>query len=259
MAELNGAPVAPEALQALGLTNYGHFTSMRVDNQHIRGLSHHLDRLVRDCRMLFNADLDRETIREFIRHAISDEQGSFTVRVTVFDPALELGHPGAPAEPKVLVTTRPAIVWPPEPMRVQTTKYRRDLPEVKHIGLFGALWGRRNAQLNGYDDALFIDSGLFISEGATWNIGFFDGERVIWPDANTLPGVTMRLLKQVHEHTVTAPVNLRDVPAMQAAFATNTSVGVRAVTAIDGIQLPDDHPIFDALRKEYEDIPAEEL
>jgi branched-subunit amino acid aminotransferase/4-amino-4-deoxychorismate lyase len=259
MAELDGVPVTSEALQALGLVNYGHFTSMRVDDQQIRGLSQHLDRLVRDCAVLFGVNLDRDKVRGFIRRVVTGEHGSFVIRVTVFDPKLELGHPGAATEPSVLVTSRPAGAWPPAPLRVRTASYRRELPGVKHTGLFGTLWHRRTAQLNGYDDALFIDSASFISEGATWNIGFYDGERVVWPNADVLPGITMRLLKQVHERCVTAPVNLQDVPGMQGAFATNTSIGVRAISAIDGIPMPDDLSIFETLRKEYEEIPAERL
>ena len=259
MAEFNGSPVTTEALQALGLVNYGHFTSMRVDDQEVRGLSQHLDRLVRDCTVLFGVDLSRDRVRGFLQHAVGDRLGSFVVRVTVFDPRLELGHPGASADPGVLVTTRSAGTLPPAPMRVQSAAYRRDLPGVKHVGLFGALSCRRNAELNGYDDALFIDSASFVSEGATWNIGFYDGDRVIWPNADVLPGITMRLLKQVHEHSITVPVSLRDVPGMQGAFATNTAIGVRAISAIDNIQMPTDIPIFETLRKEYGEIPAEQL
>jgi branched-subunit amino acid aminotransferase/4-amino-4-deoxychorismate lyase len=259
MAELNGSPVSAEALVALGLVNYGHFTSMRVDNEHIRGLSQHLDRLIRDCAVLFDAGLDRERIREFIRHAVTGRPGSFIVRVTVFDPELALSHPGATAEPSVLITRRSAIAWPPSAMRVEAVSYSRELPEVKHVGLFGALWTRRNAQRHGYDDALFIDGASFVSEGPTWNVGFFDGDRVIWPNAAVLPGITMKLLKQVHEHSISAPVSIRDVAGMQAAFATNTSVGVRAISAVDNVQLTDDHPILDTLRKEYDEIPAERI
>lgn len=58
MAELNGVPVTPDELKALALVNYGHFTSMRMDDQRIRGFSHHLERLVRDCRVLFGHELD---------------------------------------------------------------------------------------------------------------------------------------------------------------------------------------------------------
>lgn len=259
MAELNGTPVAPEALQALGLLNYGHFTSIRVDDQSVRGLSHHLDRLVHDCRILFGAELDRARIRHFIRNAIAGKAGSFVVRVTLFDPAMELGQPSASGTPSVLVTTRPAGRLPATPIRVRTASYSRDLPEVKHIGLFGAVLDRRNAQLNGFDDALFVDDASFVSEGTTWNVGFFDGERVVWPSAPVLAGVTMRLLKQVHEHTVTIPVHIKDIPRMEAAFATNTTIGVRPITAINAHSLPGDHPIFQTLQKEYEEIPAERL
>ncbi|MGH8966949.1 MAG: aminotransferase class IV family protein [Actinomycetes bacterium] len=259
MAELNGAPATPDELQTLALVNYGHFTSMRVDGQQIRGLSHHIERLVRDCRILFAVDLDRERVRGFIAQAIEGRAGSFVVRVTVFDPALQLGHPGAQADPHILVTTRPAGALPPASMRVQSTSYVRDLPEVKHVGLFGALRHRRNAQLDGFDDAVFTDPESYVSEGATWNIGFYDGEHVIWPNAEVLSGVTMRLLQQVHDRTTTAPVNVADLPRMQAAFATNTAIGVRAINTINELEYPTDHPIFETLRKEYDEIPGESL
>ena len=46
MATLNGKPVTSDALLTLALTNYAHFTSMRVDDQRVRGLALHMDRLV---------------------------------------------------------------------------------------------------------------------------------------------------------------------------------------------------------------------
>jgi len=257
MAELNGVPVTLDELKALALTNYGHFTSMRIENQRIRGLSHHLERLVRDCRVLFGHELDRQQIREYVRHATAGRDGTFVVRVTIYDPDLDLGRPGAKAEPKVLVTTRPTGAWPMSPLRVRSVPYVRELPEHKHVGLLGPLWHRRNAQLDGFDDCVFTDPELYISEGATWNIGFFDGQQVIWPNAEVLIGVTMRLLQQVHDATSLGPVNLSDLPRMEAAFATNTAIGVRAITAINDVEFPDAHPILDTLRKEYEEIPAE--
>ncbi|TDD39047.1 aminotransferase [Actinomadura sp. KC06] len=257
MAELNGVPVTPDELKALALMNYGHFTSMRMEDHRIRGFSHHLERLVRDCRVLFSHELDRQQVRDYVRQATAGREGAFVVRVTIYDPDLELGHPGAQAEPKILVTTRPAGTWPMTPIRVQSRPYVRELPEQKHVGLFGAIRHRRNAQLDGFDDCVFTDADMFISEGATWNIGFFDGHQVIWPNAEILQGVTMRLLQQVHDAMSLGPVNVSDLPRMEAAFATNTAVGVRAITAINDVEFPDAHPILETLRKEYEEIPAE--
>lgn len=260
MAELNGVPADLDQLKALALTNYGHFTSMRVEAQRVRGLSLHMERLVRDCRAVFNADLDTDRVRHFIRHALADQHQPTTVRVTVFDPALELGHPGVDANPHVLVTTRPAPSQPLPPVRVQAVQYCREMPEVKHVGLFGSLGQRRLAQRNGYDDVLFTDKQSFICEGATWNIGFFDGDHIVWPQADTLPGVTMALINQVHGGPIsTAPVNVAQLPDMQAAFATNAGIGVRAISAVNDTTLVGQHPVFDVLRKEYADAPAQPL
>jgi branched-subunit amino acid aminotransferase/4-amino-4-deoxychorismate lyase len=259
MAELNGRPVSSSELQSLALTNYGHFTSMRVEDRHVRGLQHHLDRLVRDCQALFDAELSTAQVREFVGHAIEDKQGSFVVRITVFDPALDLGRPSIDAAPNVLVTSRPAAPWPLPPLRVKSAHYRRETPAIKHVGLYGALRHRRSAQLGGFDDALFTDGESVVLEGPTWNIGFFDGSKVVWPAADVLPGVTMTLLQGVHGETAIAPVNLAMIPAMQAAFATNTAVGVRTISAIDGIELPEEGPVLDILRKEYAEIPADSL
>jgi branched-subunit amino acid aminotransferase/4-amino-4-deoxychorismate lyase len=259
MAELNGAPVTPDELKVLALVNYGHFTSMRVEDRRIRGLSHHLERLARDCRKLFGTDLDRDQVRAYVAKAIGDRDGVLGVRVTVFDPAVDMGRPSASGTASVLVVIRPGVTSPLPPLRVQSATYVRDLPEVKHIGLFGTLWHRRRAQLAGFDDVVFTDAESYLSEGATWNIAFFDGDQVIWPNAEVLPGVTMRLLQQVHDQTTLGPVNLKDLPRMQAAFATNTTFGVRPIVAINDVELPGEHAIFDDLRKEYEEIPTESL
>ncbi|NJP50870.1 aminotransferase class IV family protein [Streptomyces sp. SBST2-5] len=257
MAELNGEPVSVDQLKTLALTGYGHFTSMRVEDGRVRGLSLHLDRLVRDCQALFGAELDPERVRDLARR-VAPTEGACVVRVTVFDPNFDMGHPAAKADPQVFVTTRPAANLPLAPMRVQSRKYVRDLPSVKSVGLFGQLLHRRAAQLNGFDDALFVDERSLVSEGGTWNIGFFDGERVIWPEAGILGGVTMQLLKDAHAHEE-MPVRLADVAGMQAVFATNAAIGVRAVSGVDDIALTDDHPIIDTLRKAYMEVPADPL
>ena len=233
---------------------------MRVDDQRVRGLTLHLERLTRDCRRIFDADLDPDRVRHLLRHTLADTAGSVLVRVTVFDPDLELGRPGADAEPQLLVTTRPAATAPLPPLRLQSAPHCRELPEVKHVGLFGALRWRRVAQRNGFDDALFTDAGAAISEAATSNIGFVDGERIVWPEADCLAGVTMRLINKARQaDATTTPVTLSDLAGVDAVFATNAVVGVRSVSAVDGIQWSDEHPVLDILRRQYSGIRPELL
>ncbi|WP_250285979.1 aminotransferase class IV [Frankia sp. CiP1_Cm_nod2] len=322
--ELDGAPPDINDLAVLALTNYGHFTTMRVERQRVRGLSLHLERLAHDCGLLFDADLDVERVRHLVRRATRPiGTGSCVVRITVFDPALDVGHPGVRAQPHVLVNIRPAPATPLPPLRVRSVAYRRSMPAVKHVGLFDALRHRRAAQLDGFDDVLFTDththtapgaaapagkgpapegpasegraapkglasespalqgpsgegpggegpgsgsggtgSGVpagLVSEGATWNVGFFDGDHVIWPAADCLRGVTMRLLQRTHGRTTVAPVDRQGLAGMRAAFATNAAAGVRAIAAVDGRELAAGHPIVETLRREYLGIPGEPL
>jgi branched-subunit amino acid aminotransferase/4-amino-4-deoxychorismate lyase len=209
---------------------------------------------------VFDADLDPEHVRHLVRRALIDVPMPVIARVTAFDPSLELGHPGADAHPSVLVTTRRAVDVPQPAIRLRSVRYDRDMPEVKHVGLFGALRCRRVAQRDGFDDAVFTDAASNITEVATSNVGFFDGDRVIWPDAAVLPGVTMALLNNAHDGPLTtASVNLVDLDGMQAAFATNSAVGVRPIASIDHTVWTHENAMLGILRKEYLDNPPEPI
>ena len=242
----------------LALTNVGHFTTMLVADGRVRGLSLHLDRLVDDCAVVFGTRLSREHVRERIRLATVDRPGPVTVRVTVADPAQSLHRPSAPADPQVLLTTRPAP--PPDlpPLRLCSTRYARDLPAVKHTGLFGALHERRRAQLAGYDDALFVTAAGLVTEGPTWNVGFLAGDRLIWPQAEVLSGVTMRLLSAARPGPVrTEPVPLSELDEMAAVVAVNAA-GIRVVTAVDARRFGP-HPAVERLREAYAGVVPEVL
>lgn len=261
MAELNGKPVTLDELESLALTNYGHFTSMRVEDGTVRGLSLHLDRLVRDCRVVFGVELDRERTLSYIRKAADGITGVAGLRVTIFDPGIDMGRPRDAQDPHVLVNLRPAGALSPPPLTAKFFAFTRDSAEVKHIGLHSQLRIRREAQLAGFDDAAFVEPDGRISEGGTWNLGFVDQDgTVIWPDAPVLPGTTMLLLQNLDvPKQVTAPVRLADVPSMVAAFATNTTIGVRPVSALDDVQFSHDHPVLDVLRAGYAGIPGDLL
>jgi branched-subunit amino acid aminotransferase/4-amino-4-deoxychorismate lyase len=260
MAKLNERPATAEDLLPLALTSYGHFTSMRVDAHHrIRGLSLHMERLVRDSRIVFGTPVDTGRVRDLVGKALDGRDGPCVVRVTHFDPTVDMGHPEEATEPHIMVTVRPAGELPPPPLTALGVRYERDLPEVKHCGLFGALHARRTARLKGFHDALFLGPGNHVSEGGTWNLGFIDENgTIVWPKGPVLPSVTTALLQERTEYKV-APVTLDEAKAMPVAFATNTSIGVRALSAIDDTPMAVEHPVLSALRETYLSVPGEEL
>ena len=257
MTELDGSPVSADDLLALGLAPYGHFTSIRVESRRAKGIGLHLERLARDCQAVFGVQLDTEKVRALARKAVAETTGVLVIRITIYDPTTELGHPADAKDPHVLTTLRPASAQPQSPLRAATVRYEREMPEVKHIGLFGTMRARKQAQTAGFDDAVFIDDSGLVSEGATWNIGFVREGSVFWPAARVLPGVTAQLLRRGGVSMAIEPVRVGELAAFEAAFATNTTVGVRPIVRIDDVAYPDEHPVLGQLQREYAAIEPE--
>lgn len=256
--ELDGQPITTAELMPLALANFGHFTSMRVEaDGTVRGFGLHLDRLVSDSKATFDAALDPELVRVYVRKVIDQATGPLALRVTVYDPDLTMGVIGNPAHPRVLITANPASAMPTTALRAKTYPFTRDAAEIKHTGLWSQMRRRRDARLAGYDDALFVEPDHSLSEGATWTAGFIDAnDRLIWPEGPTLPSTTVHLLRQLRESFM-AVVKLEDLPHMRAAFATNVSVGVRPISRIDTVDFPSEHPALTELHEAFVAIPGE--
>lgn len=257
--ELNGLAPTESGLSFLAQVNYGHFTSMQVRDRAVRGLAHHLDRLAIATRQMFSCELDLEQTRRWMRQLLDD--GPASLRVTVFSTALNDAHPDRVLRPDVLVAASAARVGRRSPLRLQSVAYERDLPLIKHVGTFGLLHHRRMARLGGFDDVLFRTRGGEYSEGSTWNIGFWDGERVIWPAAPALPGITRMLLDEGLQSAgvviESRPLSATDLPHLRSAFVANSGWVGPQVESIDGFNLGVDPRLDDLLRTAYESRPWE--
>jgi branched-subunit amino acid aminotransferase/4-amino-4-deoxychorismate lyase len=260
---LNGEPVTLDGLRYPVLLNYGHFTSMQVDDGRVRGLDLHLQRLQDATRELFAATLDVAAVRAHMRHIIGSERGRFSLRINIFSRRLQLERMTEAAQPDVLITLGPARERQIAPMRVKTFRHQRTLAHVKHVGTFELFHHRRLAQQDGYDDALFVDSTDAVSEGSIWNVGFFDGSGVVWPDAPQLKGVSMQLLQaRLQERgiaTTTRRIELAEAGAFRSAFFTNSGCAVRSIASIDGTDLIVDAELFELLEACYASNPLQTI
>ncbi|MCR6489264.1 aminotransferase class IV [Amycolatopsis sp. OK19-0408] len=254
--ELNGDPLGPGALVA-AMTSYGHFTAMQVRDGRVRGLAHHLDRLVTSTRLLFDADLDPDFVRFCVRRALGDEP-ALSLRVMVLTRSL-----AEPMTPEILVRTLPPHPVDPAPLRLGTVRYERDLPRVKHLGTFGLIHHSRQARLAGFDDALFVDHAGRISEASIWNAGFLDGDTVVWPDAEVLPGITMLVqreaLRRLGVAQETREVRPADLGGYDAMFLTNSETPGRGVVSVDDFVLPPADRAVELLASAYETVPWDKI
>ena len=185
--EINGGPATVDQLAYPAIANYGHFTAMQVRGGAVRGLGLHLDRLDSATRELFGSGLDGDLVRKHIRHALGTGIPDASVRISVFQE--DSSEP-----PSIMVVVRPPGEQPAVPQRLTAVSYLRPVAHIKHAGTFGQIYHGEAAERAGFDDALLTGRGGVISEGTITNIGFFDGNALIWPSAPLLAGITMQLV-----------------------------------------------------------------
>ena len=225
--EIDGAPTTREELERI-TSAYGHFTAMQVRKGATRGLDLHLRRLAETNRERFGVELDRDRILVLIRSALDSTEDA-SLRVYVYD---------SPREPKVVVTVKPPGELP-SPQRLRSVRYQRPDAHVKHVVTEQGRY-REEVQRDGYDDALLTSDGGVVSETSMANIGFFEGDTVVWPDAPLLHGVTMQLLEQrLSDYGVTVRrkgVRVGDIATLDGAFLTSAR-GIASVSAVDDVEL----------------------
>ncbi len=244
VALLNGADADadPGALRALAQVNYGHTTAMPVRGLAVQGLDLHLARLRQGNAELFDAGLDEGALRGWMASAARAAGGDCTMRVTVFARDFDHRQPLREVALDVLVVA--SAPQPPRtrPLRVAICDFLRPVPHLKHVGTFPLFHHRRQALKAGHDDALFVDgrgADARIAEGTVWNIGFWDGHAVTWPQAPALRGTAERLLQAGLEAQGVAqerrPVTVAGLPAFRAAFSCNANA-VQPIVAIDALE-----------------------
>lgn len=238
--QIDGQPASAADMGHFALSNYGAFTSMQVEDGGVRGLDLHLARLHAEAVELFGVAVPEATLRERMRQALDGRPGRFSLRVNLFSDAISLRTPDAVVQPRVLTTLSSPASPLMTPLRLQTQTYAREVPHLKHAATFGLTRARRQAVRAGFDDALFIDAEGRISEGSIWNIGFVQGDTVVWPEAPILAGTGQGLLQrgmaELGLNSVTRAVFLSDLAAFDAAFICNSATPACAVASVDGHQ-----------------------
>jgi branched-subunit amino acid aminotransferase/4-amino-4-deoxychorismate lyase len=252
--QINGSAPGAEDLAFLAQVNYGHFTTLQVRNRCARGFELHLDRLAHATRELFGTELNTAQVRHWVAQLVDDEPAS--LRITVFSRGFNRVFPERTTTPDVLIALSPAREPTNIPLRVRAVQYERAMPMLKHIGTFDLFHHLRRARLTGFDDVMFVTHASEIAEGSTWNVGFWDGQRVHWPAAPALNGVTRRLLDRGLNaqgvETITGRIRIEELSRFRAAFACHSANAGRPIASIDQHVFETAELLETLLRSSYE-------
>lgn len=252
----NGLPATVSDLSPLAFAGYAHFTAMQVRGGQVRGLDLHLARLRAASLQMFGQALPDATLLNALRSAIQAGPADSSLILTVYSPAGEFTVAGADVRPEVLIRTGPPSSGPIGPLALTAVPHERMLPSIKHVGEVAKTYLLRQAVAQGADDAAFVDRHGRLSEASIWNLAFWDGQAVVWPDAAMLTGTTMGIVQRQLEKMDVAQrvqaVTLDTLPALRGAVVMNSWTPGIAVNRIGDTAMPDAPEFLALLHAAYQ-------
>lgn len=216
----------------------------------------HLTRLQNNAEV-FNLAFDFPTVNQLTTavNCVLNTEEAVVIRLTIVPQQIAAVFtdttPKAIAA-QLLLTTRPLpkqpdTLNPSAGLSLQSVVYQKAFPQIKHGGLTEGWLLKKQAQQNGFDDALWINQQGMVTECTTANIFFITKNQQVWTpaveEAGCLPGITrhqtIECLKAngviVHQKAFT----LEEVLAVtDGCFTTNSVQGARLVFKINSYVLP---------------------
>lgn len=261
VAHRNGLPATLQDLTPLAFAGYAHFTAMQVRDGRVRGLDLHLARLRAASIEMYGQALPDERILAALRVAIAAGPADASLVATVYSPAGEFTVAGPELRPELLVRSSAPSSGPVGPLALAAIAHERMLPAVKHVGEVAKTYLLRQAAAQGFDDAAFVDRHGRLSEASIWNLAFWDGEAVVWPDAAMLSGTTMGIVRRQLDR-MGAPQRVRavtpeSVGKLLGAVVMNSWTPGVAVRRIGAAALPAAPRFLELLHAAYQaETPA---
>ena len=199
-------------------------------------------------------------LRASLRAALAGYDGRASVRVQLFLPAITMRRADALGRPSVLIRVSGPLGALAGPLRLKSQVYERETPHLKHAGTYGLTRAIRAAKAVDFDDALFVTRDGHVAEGSIWNIGFIEGQTVVWPRAPMLAGtgqvLVERGLEAVGLSSTARPIKLSDVASFDGAFICNSATPATAVSAIDDARLLTDSGMIARLEAAWATNPV---
>jgi branched-subunit amino acid aminotransferase/4-amino-4-deoxychorismate lyase len=246
-------------LAPLAFSGFAHFTAMQIRDAKAKGMDLHLARLRSASLALFRTALSDEDILVSIRLALEHGPADMSLTVTLFVPNGEFTDASMGGRPSILVRSNPPHDGPAGPLRLHTVEHERHLASIKHVGEGAKTYFLHRALEQGFDDAAFVDRHGRLSEASIWNLVFWDGQAVVWPQAEILIGTTMGIVQRQLERMGVPQrrqdIGRADLAKLSGAAVMNSWTPGVPVTAIGEHAFPVSRALMQALNEAWQAEP----
>jgi len=254
---LDGEPLKEKIPLRSLLYGEGVFETFRWKGSPPVYMNKHIDRMKMGSEFLAIPFPGKHSIKTAVEEAIKISKiADAYVKVCLLSSGGMKFHE-RPKEGHVLVVVR-GYEPQKENMRAHVVQPRRTssspLIRVKSVNYLENVLARREAMSKGYDEAIFLNERGEVAEGSSTNIFWVEKEALYTPaaDCGLLPGVTREVLisfapglgLEVEE----GRFGLDGVLSSDAAFLTNSLIGMSALSDVDGAKIALEAKLFTRLR-----------
>ncbi len=231
----------------------GLFETLRVYGGHPFAWTEHLDRLERSAgRMGLRMPTTRDTLRSMSLELLRrNGQSEALLRIQVSRGQGSRGYSPKGAESPIwVVSTHPATPQDPaQPTRwrLATASMRLAVSDplnpLKSSSKLLQVLARAEAESQGCDEALLLDTAGGVVEGSSSNVFWILGNRLLTPpvESGALPGITRDAVLRIAPDLGFIPRESRctpdDLRAADGVFLTLSSLELVTATALDGTPL----------------------
>lgn len=251
----------------------GLFETLRVFNGRPFRLAQHLERLVRGAEYLgIKLPHPARQIQRFAEELITrNKMTDAVLRVTLTRGSGQRGYtPPAEHTPTLLITSHPAPPLDPlQPAVCSLVTSTIRVPAADALSSFKIanrlpqIMARREAQAQGADEALMLNTNGEVAEAAGANLFWIYRDKVctIPTGRGVLPGITRAVVLEICQ-TLNLPTNKRVIkpralPECDAIFLTQSVQGIVVVASFDGQPVPQS-PLVEQLHRTYCEMLARE-
>jgi len=243
------------ALSSAALHGYGVFETLYFKDT-LRLCSPHLERLASGAEFYgLEIPTFSENISEVI-HSLVSKNNLTESRIRVSLLAKELSFSSARIPSSLLITSVP-YHREEKPVSLKTYPIEHTFPALssaKSTSYAGYILAKRNALLEGFDDALFLDSSNQAIECSSANIFLFKDDQWYTPnlDVHGLPGIQRQTVITAMEK-LEIPLNISNISLEECSFGfvTNSLIGIQEIQRINSQEMQGAPSSYRTLKKAW--------
>jgi len=233
------------------LRGFGVFDFLITYNKRLFRLEQHVERLQNSARYIgldINLSTEEicaiteETVKRNIHHDESNIRLVYTGGV-----AADGVTPEGNGKLMVMVTPKHQLPewWYTDGVKLITVDFQRIFPLSKSTNYLTAVYALGLAKEQNAVEAIHVSPDNLLQEGTTTNIFLIQGNRLMTPEKNILPGVTRSAILELavdHFDVEVCDINKNELAAADEVFITASNKEVVPVVTIDGLTIGDGKP-----------------